>query len=136
MSLSYRFALVLAVLSSSLKKKKKLLIYLAVLVLVVACRVLVVSCGVFRCRHWTLWLWLMGSAGAARGLSYPAVCGVLGFTGGSAVKNLPASVGDTGLIPGLGRVPGEGNGNPLHHSCLVNPMDRGAWWSMGLESQT
>ena len=82
----------------------------------------------------------MGSAGAARGLSYPAVCGVLGFTGGSAVKNLPASVGDTGLIPGLGRVPGEGNGNPLHHSCLVNPMDRGAcgpWgWKVGCDLAT
>ena len=44
------------------------------------------------------------------------------------VKNLPANVGDTGLIPVLGRSPGEGNGNPLHYSCLENPMDRGAWW--------
>ena len=34
---------------------------------------------------------------------------------------------DTGLIPGLGRSPGEGNGNPLQSSCLENPMDRGAW---------
>ena len=44
-------------------------------------------------------------------------------------KNLPASVGDikdTGLIPGLGRSPGEGNGNPLQYSCLENSMDRGA----------
>ena len=46
------------------------------------------------------------------------------------VKNLPANVGDTRdmrSIPGSGRSPGEGHGNPLHHSCLGNPMDRGAW---------
>ena len=54
----------------------------------------------------------------------------LDFPGGSAVKNLPASVGDTGdtgSIPGLGRFPGGGNGNPIQYSCLENPMDRGAW---------
>ena len=43
------------------------------------------------------------------------------------VKNLPVNVGDSGLIPGSGRSPGEGNGNPLQYSCLGNPMDRGAW---------
>ena len=43
------------------------------------------------------------------------------------VKNPPASVGHAGLIPGLGRTPGEGNGNPLQYSCWENPMDRGAW---------
>ena len=43
------------------------------------------------------------------------------------VKNLPASAGDTELIPGLGRFPGGGNGNPLHYSCLENPMNRRAW---------
>ena len=46
------------------------------------------------------------------------------------VKNLPANAedaGDIGLIPGLGRSPGEGNGNPLQYSCLENSMDRGAW---------
>ena len=43
------------------------------------------------------------------------------------VKNLPANVGDVGLIPGLGRFPGGGHGNPLQYSCLENPMDRGAW---------
>ena len=47
---------------------------------------------------------------------------------GSVVKNSPASAGDAGLIPELGRTPGEGNGNPLQYSCLGNPMDRGAWW--------
>ena len=45
------------------------------------------------------------------------------------VKNLPASVGDPGSIPGSGRSPREGNGNPLQHSCLENSMDRGAWWA-------
>ena len=43
------------------------------------------------------------------------------------VKNPPANAGDVGLIPGFGRSPGEGNGNPLQYSCLRNPMDRGAW---------
>ena len=46
------------------------------------------------------------------------------------VKNLPAKAGnlrDEGDIPGLGRFPGEGNGNPLQYPCLENPMDRGAW---------
>ena len=46
------------------------------------------------------------------------------------VKNLPATAGnarDMGLIPGSGRSPGEGNGNPLQYSCLENPMDREAW---------
>jgi len=43
-------------------------------------------------------------------------------------KNPPASAGDVGSIPGSGRFPGEGNGNPLQYSYLGNPMDRGAWW--------
>ena len=43
------------------------------------------------------------------------------------VKNLPANSGDLSSIPGLGRFPEEGNGNPLQYSCLENPMDRGAW---------
>jgi len=45
------------------------------------------------------------------------------------VKNLPANAGDAGSIPGLGKSPGEGNGNPLQYSCLKNPMDRAAWWA-------
>ena len=52
---------------------------------------------------------------------------LMGFPGGSVVKNVPAIAGDMGLIPGSGRSPGEGNGNPLHYSCLGNPIDRGAW---------
>ena len=51
----------------------------------------------------------------------------MGFPGGSVVKNLPTSAGDTGSIPGLRRSPGGGNGNPLQYSCLRNPMNRGAW---------
>ena len=50
-----------------------------------------------------------------------------GFLGATAVKNPPANVGDAGLIPGSGRFPGGGNGNPLLYSCLENPRDRGAW---------
>ena len=46
---------------------------------------------------------------------------------GSEVKNLPAIAEDAGLIPGLGRSVGEGNGNPLQYPCLGNPMDRGVW---------
>ena len=48
------------------------------------------------------------------------------------VKKLPANAGDardTGLIPWLGRSPGVGHGNPLQHSCLENPLERGAWWA-------
>ena len=55
---------------------------------------------------------------------------LLGFPGGTVVKNLPANAGDArdaGSIPGSGRSPGGGNGNPLQYSCLGNPIDRGAW---------
>ena len=53
--------------------------------------------------------------------------GLLGFPGSSVSKESACSAGDLGLIPGLGRFPGEGNGNPLQYSCLENPMDREAW---------
>ena len=52
-----------------------------------------------------------------------------GFPGGSEVKASACNAGDLGLIPGLGKYPGEGNGNPLQYSCLKNPMDGGAWWT-------
>ena len=55
---------------------------------------------------------------------------VFPHSGGTVVKNPPASAGDTrdvGSIPGSGRSPGVGNGKPLQDSCLENPMDRGAW---------
>ena len=50
-----------------------------------------------------------------------------GFPGGSDSKEYACNAGGTGLIPGLGRSPGVGNGNPLQYSCRENPMDRGAW---------
>ena len=49
------------------------------------------------------------------------------FSGGSDGKVSVYNVGDPGSVPGLGRAPGEGNGNPLQYYCLENPMDRGAW---------
>ena len=55
---------------------------------------------------------------------------IVGFPGGSVVKNPPADTGDAGdagLIPGLGRSLGGGNGKPLQYSCMKNPKDRGAW---------
>ena len=67
----------------------------------------------FKLNIWILFIYL--------------VISVLGFPCGSVVKNLSANVGDMGLIPGSGRSPGGGNGNPLQYSCLGNPMDRGAW---------
>ena len=54
---------------------------------------------------------------------------VLGFPHSSVGKESACNVGDLGLIPGLGRSPGEGNDNPLQYSCLENPMNRGAWQS-------
>ena len=62
----------------------------------------------------------------------------LGFPGSSDGKESACSAGDLGLIPELGRFPGEGNGNPLQYSCLENLMDRGAWCrllSMGSQSR-
>ena len=52
-----------------------------------------------------------------------------GFPGSSDGKASGYNVGHSGSIPGSGRSPGEGNGNPLQYSCLENPMDRGAWWT-------
>ena len=52
-----------------------------------------------------------------------------GFPGDSEVKVSACNAGDLGLIPGSGRSPGEGNGNPLQYSCLENPMDGGVWWA-------
>ena len=58
---------------------------------------------------------------------------ILGFPGGSVVKNLPVNAGDTrdsGSIPELGRFPRVGNGNLLQNSCLENSMEQGAWWTI------
>ena len=54
----------------------------------------------------------------------------MGFPGGTSAKTPPSSAGDVrdaGSIPGSGRSPGGGHGNPLQHSCLGNPTDRGGW---------
>ena len=53
----------------------------------------------------------------------------MGFLGSSDGRESACKTGDPGLIPGLGRSPGEGQGNPLQYSCLENPTDRGAWWA-------
>ena len=53
--------------------------------------------------------------------------GHMGFPGSSDGKEFACSVGDWGLIPGSGRSPGEGNGNPLQYPCMENPMDGGVW---------
>ena len=60
------------------------------------------------------------------GLIFPSASPLVA-SGGSVIKNLPVNAGDSGLIPGSGRSPGEGNGDPLQYICLGNPMDRGAW---------
>ena len=54
----------------------------------------------------------------------------MGFPDGSDSKESALNAGDPGLIPGSGRSPGEGNGNPLQYSCLGNLRDRGAWWAV------
>ena len=62
----------------------------------------------------------------------------MGFPGGTVVKNPPANagdLGDLGSIPGSGRPPGGGHGNPLQYSCLENPVDRGAWGTTFMGSQ-
>ena len=56
---------------------------------------------------------------------YLYIC--MGFPGDSVVKNPPATTGDVVSLAGLGRSPGEGNGNPPQYSCLGNSMDRGSW---------
>ena len=59
--------------------------------------------------------------------TYVYVCINIGFLHSLVGKESACNEGDLGLIPGLGRFPGEENGNPLQYSCLENPMDRGAW---------
>ena len=67
---------------------------------------------------------------------YGESLGEWGIPDGSAVKNPPASVGDAGSIPGSGRSPGVGNGNPLQYACLENSLDRSSWWATVPGSQT
>ena len=60
-------------------------------------------------------------------LLIPTLGDYRGFPGGSDGEESACNAGDPGSIPGLGRAPGEGHGNPLQYSCLENPMDRGTW---------
>ena len=72
-------------------------------------------------------------SGSFLNLFYTVVCSSGDFPGGTRGKNPPAHVGDAGdagLIPGSGRFPGVGNGNPRQYSCLENFMDRGTWQAM------
>ena len=82
---------------------------------------------------------LQAEEGTYSYLNFREVTLATGFPGGSVLKNLPTNAGyagDMGSVPGSGRSPGEGNGNPLQYSCLGNPMDRGAWGSQNLRSWT
>ena len=59
----------------------------------------------------------------------------MGFAGGSDSKESACDMGDPGSIPGSGRSPGGGNGNPFQYSCLENSVDRGAWQVQSMELQ-
>ena len=78
---------------------------------------------VFKILTMSQWIFVNMSPWIHVGKFLKGVC----FLSGSVVKNLPANSGDMDLIPGLGRSPGERNGNPFQYSCLGNPMDRGDW---------
>ena len=65
----------------------------------------------------------------SQGLIWNCFYRLLHFPGGSELKASAWNAGVMGLIPGSGRSPGEGNGNPLRYSCLENPMEGGAWWA-------
>ena len=72
------------------------------------------------------------------GINYLLVCCLLGYLGGSVVKNSRTNAGDVrdeGLIPGSGRYPRVGKVNPLQYICLENPMDREAWLLQSIGSQ-
>ena len=72
---------------------------------------------------------LVSSLKAAPGVEINYV-DIKGFPSGSTGKESAYNTGDLGLIPGLGKSPGEVNDNPLQYSCLENPMDGGAWWAI------
>ena len=81
---------------------------------------------VARCQNNCYLRWLLIRERLKRNL-WDAINILLGFPGGSVLKNPPANAGEAVSIPGSERSPGEGNANPLQYSCLENPMDRGAW---------
>ena len=61
-------------------------------------------------------------------LTFSILLNAMPIFGDSVVENLPANAGDVDSVPGSGKSPRVGNGNPLQHSCLENPMDSGIWW--------
>ena len=73
-----------------------------------------------------MWRGAERTSGPHLGLGEDFTC-TFNFPGGSDGKESACQAGDPGLIPRLGRLPGEGNGYPLQYSCLENPADRGAW---------
>ena len=86
------------------------------------------------------WLDLLAVQGTLKSLlqhqsSKAAILDPSASSGGSEVKASTYNAGDLGSIPGLGRSPGEGNGNPLQYSCLENPMNERAWWATVLGAQ-
>ena len=76
------------------------------------------------------WVQSLGWEGPLREGHWQPTPGFLGFPGGSDGKEFACNTGYPGSIPGLGRSPGEGNGNPLQYSFLEKSMDRGAWWAI------
>ena len=78
------------------------------------------------CIYGILYMWNITPWNGVIPYKYHMVSLIWDFPGGSAIKNLPANAGDSGLIPGSGRSPAVGNDNPLWYSCLKNSMDRGA----------
>ena len=95
------------------------------------CAVWILHCimQIFYCGVRTLWLWHAGSAVVAGRLSRSAACERLALPGGSAGKESACNARHPGSIPGSGRSPGGGSGNPLQYPCLENPVNRGAWGS-------
>ena len=71
----------------------------------------------------------LGLVKSSQGLNRRDLKKCLGFPGGSDGKESACNAWNPGSIPGLGRSPGEGNGNPLQYPCLENLVDRGAWWT-------
>ena len=84
-------------------------------------------------QHWIQQSWELQSAGISsfeeghKSFWITTITPTLGFPHCSVGKEYACHAGDLASIPGLGRSPGEGNGNPLQYNCLENPMDRGAW---------
>ena len=75
-------------------------------------------------------MWDFGTLGRDTGWRYKSGSYQQGFPSGSDGKESTCNAGDPGSIPGSGRSPGGGSGNPLQYSCLENSMDRGAWWAI------